>query len=515
MKLAAVVLACAWSGAALAIPPAPVVTVHASGIKKLTFEWEPVAGASRYDLWFKASDNAAWTRYLQAPAPRSSFTTGVAVHLLNWPQARFQLKACDNSGCSTSNTVRVDSEKTVAMGYFKPEAPSTGSYGGNVALSADGATMAVEAQETVNGRENIAVIYVYRRTASTWKREARLVPNSAQSTGIQPFIGDPIALSGAGNLLVVGSWNENRRIGTVTRLETGAVYLFRRAGSVWRFAQKLVEQEIRPFDHFGYVVKIDDAGQTLAIAHEHEGLQDTRGTFEIFRDPADDGSDGFVHSTRVPVLRSDGIPHDCESAALSGDGNSLLRACIAPSTGDQYVQSLETAGFTETGRFPVLDTNGVDVSRDGTRAVVNEFREGHAFRLVSGAWVDDGALTSFGGSDGGAHRKVAISRDGRIAAVGSILDRAAGLGPIFEPYFLGADANGAVVVHERKNNGWVIRRLVKPGSTNRQWAGHTVALGDNGNVLAVGAPLDASAASGIDGDRDDDSSPNRGAVWLY
>ena len=107
---------------ALAAPPAPVVTVHASGIKKLTFEWAPVAEATRYDLWFKANDNAPWTRYLQAPAPRFSFTTSVAaVRLLHWPQARFQLKACDTSGCSTSNTVRVNSEKTVAMGFFKPD----------------------------------------------------------------------------------------------------------------------------------------------------------------------------------------------------------------------------------------------------------------------------------------------------------------------------------------------------------------------------------------------------------
>jgi hypothetical protein len=42
-----------------------------------------------------------------------------------------------------------------------------------------------------------------------------------------------------------------------------------------------------------------------------------------------------------------------------------------------------------------------------------------------------------------------------------------------------------------------------------------VALGDNGRVLAVGAPFDPSAATGIDGDRDDASAPERGAVWMY
>jgi hypothetical protein len=56
---------------------------------------------------------------------------------------------------------------------------------------------------------------------------------------------------------------------------------------------------------------------------------------------------------------------------------------------------------------------------------------------------------------------------------------------------------------------------VKPGSTHNAWAGHSVALGDNGRILFVGAPFDPSAATGIDGDRDDDSAPQRGAVWIY
>ena len=42
-----------------------------------------------------------------------------------------------------------------------------------------------------------------------------------------------------------------------------------------------------------------------------------------------------------------------------------------------------------------------------------------------------------------------------------------------------------------------------------------MALSQNGHVLAVGSPYDASAAKGIDGDRDDQSASGRGAVWLY
>ena len=515
MKSAAFVLACALSSVALAVPPAPVVTVHASGIKKLTFEWAPVAGASRYDLWFKANDNAPWTRYLRAPAPRSSFTTGVAVHLLHWPQARFQLKACDASGCSTSNTVRVNSEKTVAMGFFKPESPTdTFYFGGNVALSADGATMAAVSGEPINDNNpNSAVVYVYRRTTSSWRREARLVPSIAPGAASQPFLGDQVALSADGNLLVLGLWTENRS-GPNPAEGTGAVYLFRRTGSTWRFAQKLVSQD-GAFDYFGYVVKVDDAGQTLAISHMRAAEEYVSGTLEVFRDNPDDGTDRFVHITQVPVPRQGDTTDSCEAVALSGDGNTLLRACYLPSAFNPYVQALETTGFTETGRFLIDDQTGIDVSYDGTQAVVNEFGGALAFRLTSTGWVSDGFLSTFGGVGSHSKRHVAISRDGKFAAVGSTSDVAAGLGPIFEPYQTADDPSGGVIIHERKNSGWVIRRLVKPGSTNNQYAGWSVALGDNGKALAVGAIFDSSAATGIDGEREDSSAPNRGAVWLY
>lgn len=517
MRTAAFLLACALSSVVLAVPPAPVVTVHASGIKNLTFEWAHVAEATRYDLWFKANDNGPWTRYVSAPAPRSSFTIGVAVHLLHWPQARFQLQACDPSGCSTSNTVRVNEEKLVAMGFFKPDTPSNVFfYGGSLALSADGKTMAVLAGELVNGNFNTAVIYVYRRTISSWRRQARLVPNSAQAQTSWPFVGERIALSGNGNLLVFGLWQENSS-GPSPAESAGAVYLYRRSGSTWGLAQKLVSQNGRTGDNFGYVVKVDDAGRTLAITHWYEGEEPVRGRLEIFRDDSQDDTDQFVHHTSVPVPRQNQTLGQCETLVLSGDGNSLLRACIFPEPAgpNVFVQALETAGFTETGRFTVQASSVLDVSYDGTRALVNNLGEVSAYRLDSSGWVHDGILATAptGGLTG--HRDVAISRDGKVAAVGSPTDIAAGLGPIFEPYQIAEKRSGGVMILERKAQGWVMRRLVKPGSTNIQQAGYAVALGDNARVLAVGAPLDTSAARGIDGNRHDDTVLNRGAVWLY
>ena len=49
-----------------------------------------------------------------------------------------------------------------------------------------------------------------------------------------------------------------------------------------------------------------------------------------------------------------------------------------------------------------------------------------------------------------------------------------------------------------------------PGHT-----GNTVSISADGNTIAVGAPHEASAATGINGNQKDDSASNAGAVYVY
>jgi hypothetical protein len=159
---------------------------------------------------------------------------------------------------------------------------------------------------------------------------------------------------------------------------------------------------------------------------------------------------------------------------------------------------------------------GVDSTYDGKRFIAMTGSGAGVYEEGPGGWVLDGILGNNGGSTViFGHNNCVISRDGKIAALGNWEDNLIGTGPVYPPYSNADPGSGVVVVYERKTNGWSLRRMVKPGSTNVQWAGHSVALGNSGRILAVGAPMDASAATGIDGDRNDDSEPERGAVWLY
>src|SRR4051812_41523338 len=91
-----------------AAPAAPVITVGASDIKELQFDWDSVPTTNTYELWFKANAGANWVKYAQTPAQRPRFRIRISVHLLDWLVARYHVKACNPSGCSTSNDVGVD-----------------------------------------------------------------------------------------------------------------------------------------------------------------------------------------------------------------------------------------------------------------------------------------------------------------------------------------------------------------------------------------------------------------------
>jgi hypothetical protein len=516
-------LAFAFSAEVLAAPPAaPQLSVHATDIRQLEFNYEPVPGVATYELWFRASPGAQWVKYQERPARSAPlFRIAVSVHLLDWRQAQYYVSACNPSGCTASNQVGVDGEQLVAMGYIKPSAATGHRYfGSNVAASADGKTIAVLTSEDIGILPLSAAVHVYRKTTSTsgWRREARLLPSTIQAVTGQPFIGDPLALSGDGNLLVLGVYTENST-GENGVEDPGAVYLFRRSGTTWRLAQKLTGEN-RAGDYFGYVVKVDDAGQTLAISHMWPGGVYLPGTLEVFRDEADVGSDQFVHSATVPIpaVLPGQVAAGCTGVSLSGDGNTLLRSCNGPGAGNNFTQVLDGPGFSESIRLPGGSADGVDVSFDGTQVIVQDNEFAIAWKLDSSGWVRDGFLTNIDGSGPGLRRHIAISRDGKIAANGISGQFTAGLGPVYPPYQAienEFDGSGGVIVHEHKSSGWVVRRLVKPGSTQPGWAGNSVALGANGRLLVVGAPMDASAATGIDGDRDDTSVAQRGAVWVY
>jgi hypothetical protein len=78
-------------------PAAPDLTVGA-GVKSFRFDWDPVAGAARYELWQRTSASAAFQKAADYPASQTNADVAIAVHSIDWAGARYRLASCNLSG---------------------------------------------------------------------------------------------------------------------------------------------------------------------------------------------------------------------------------------------------------------------------------------------------------------------------------------------------------------------------------------------------------------------------------
>jgi hypothetical protein len=96
----------------------------------------------------------------------------------------------------------------------------------------------------------------------------------------------------------------------------------------------------------------------------------------------------------------------------------------------------------------------------------------------------------------------------------------------------GGDAfSGAAYVFDRVDGSWLETDLLEASNTGSSWlceceglvCGPTSGVGDafgvsvaiSGDMIVVGAPAEASAAQGVDGDETDNSAPDSGAAYVF
>jgi hypothetical protein len=153
-------------------------------------------------------------------------------------------------------------------------------FGGSVGLSGD--TLAVAAKgedgaatgtgdsQTDNSVSESGAVYVFRRTGTVWQQEAYLKASNAERSD---FFGERVALSG--DTLAVGAWFEDSAAQGVggdqadnSAPESGAVYVFRRTGTVWQQEAYLKASNTGTVDEFGRSVALSD--DTLAVGVPYE-----------------------------------------------------------------------------------------------------------------------------------------------------------------------------------------------------------------------------------------------------
>jgi hypothetical protein len=382
------------------------------------------------------------------------------------------------------------------QGVVRPPAfaSSMDQFGFRVALSGD--TLAVAARyedsgaagvngdETDNSADNSGAVYVFTRSGGVWSRQAFI---KASNPNVSDWFGQGLALSG--DTLAVGASREassatgiNGNQADNSASGSGAVYVFTRTSGSWSQQAYVKASNAAAADGFGSAVALE--GDTMAVGASGE----------------DSGATGV-----------DGNPAD-ESASASGAVYVFARTAGAWSQ-QAYLKASNTGAD---------DLFGAEVALSGDTLAVNAPSEASWASGVNGNQADNsvsnaGAVYVFVRS-GTSWRQQAYLKSNAPAAgqrFGSSL-RVDG-----DHLLIGcptesspATQSGAAYLFSRRDGEWSqLAYLRAPNADAMDYFGMGVAI--SGGTVVVGAYLEDSAATGIDGDMSDNSLDGAGAAYVW
>jgi hypothetical protein len=269
-----------------------------------------------------------------------------------------------------------------------------------------------------------------------------------------------VGLSADGNTLAASSFDEDGGARVIdgpddnTRGAAGAVYVFTRTGSTWSQQAYLKGSRNERADQMGYSVAISDDGNTIATGAGDEdcvlpgvnppgcdndspaniGANIWVGAAYVFvRNGNTWTEQAFIKATNPRPYNSYGV-----KLALSGDGNSLAVTAYLEDSGGQGVRGPELLPFLA---LPFLeDWRERKDEAEESGAVYFYTRTGTTW--TPRAYIK-GSNTQAGDEFGSA---VALSRDGRIMAVGAHNEDSAAKGLSGNQADNSADDSGAAYI---------------------------------------------------------------------
>lgn len=430
--------------------------------KSANFTWQPVPGASAYAV-FQDPDGSG-----PLPSvPIGTVTSTAFAHELGlpptWINVTYAVQACNSAGCSTPSTP-VTLDAPLVFATMTAADPSYGGqrYGGRVALSKDGRTLAVASPGETSGAPGVngdmfdhttlneGSVYVYVRSGTGWRQQAFIKTSVARR--FQSF-GLTMALSDDGDTLAVGAPGEDSNATGIngnpadwSTRSAGAVLVFRRAAGAWSQEAYLKSSATREFDRFGVDLSISGDGNTLAASAAQSGLH-------VFT------RNSATWSQQAVIAHPVGLT----SLAVSSDGSTIA-------LGDVSAESLLI--FTRSG----------------------------------GSWSQQAVLLAnspLGGTELGF--SIAISADGNTVAAGARREQGGSTGVNGNEADASAGNSGAVYVFARSGTSWNRQAYLKAGDrdTTRSMKlfGVAISLSGDGSTLVVGAPgsYNGDDVVGLDG----------------
>jgi hypothetical protein len=398
--------------------------------------------------------------------------------------------------------------------YIKSSSPHAYQhFGCSVSLSEDGTTLAVGAY--LEGSANLDVpgtgaAYVFVRDGqNAWSQQAHF-----QGFDSEPgdAFGGTVALSGDGVTLAVSASGESSSATGIDGNQadnsadgSGAAYVFTRDNQgVWSQQAYIKASNTEAYDGFGEKVALSWDGTTLAVST----IREDSNAMGIDGNQADNSAD-YAGAVYMFGRDDQGVwSQQAYIKASNTEADDLFGFRIAVS-GDGATLAVGT--HKEDSNATGIDGNQADNSAVSAGAAYVFTRDDQgvwsqqAYIKASNTDADD----KFGVD-------VALSGDGSLLAVGAVEEASNDIGIGGEQADNSADDAGAVYVFTRDvNSVWSQEAYVKASNTAQIDLVRFVALSGDGTTLAVGAYGEDSSATGFGGNQLDNTVGGSGAVYLY
>ncbi|MBK8170953.1 MAG: hypothetical protein IPK60_11505 [Sandaracinaceae bacterium] len=401
--------------------------------------------------------------------------------------------------------------------YVKASNPDSNDiFGYRVALSSDGSTLAVAAlaedgnSPGVNGAQNnsssdAGAVYVYARTGAAWVQQAYIKPSNPD---VNDGFGTSLALSSDGTTLAVGATQEDAFTTGINGMQnnigsqTGAVYVFTRAGSTWSQQAYVKASNTGSDNFFGSDVSLSSDGSTLAVGARWEESSATGVGGDQSDNSASFAGAVYVFTRAGTVWTQQAYVKASNTAASDGFG---------------YTVALSLDGNTLAVAANGEDSNATGINGDQTNNASTDAGAVYLFVRAAGVWSQQAYIkaSNSGASDlfGSA---LALSTDGNTLAVGAVYEDSNATGIGGNQASNAAGNAGAVYVFTRSATTWTQQAYVKPANTDAaDEFGLALSLAADGNSLVVGSHNEDSAATGLGGDATSNAASNAGGIYVF
>mgnify|MGYP001121353715 FL=1 len=361
-------------------------------------------------------------------------------------------------------------------------------------------------------------MYVFiRDDRDNWSQQAYLkASNTGEIGSVDDLFSDgdqfgfSISLSADGNKLAVGAIAEdsssNRSNGDQldnSAQSAGAVYIFVRSNGDWTQQAYIKSSNPSRSDLFGYSVALDAGGNLLGV-----GVFQEDGSLAGTNEQQDDdlldagavyvfsvSGDTWIQSAYLKGANAESNDVFGTAVAISDDGNTLIVTALD-----------EDGATTGVNSTPVTDQQ----TENSTGAV-------YVFSRSEDGWSQTAYLkASNTGREDWFGVRVALSGDGNMLVVGAQLEDSAAQGVNSNEDDDTAQEAGAAYIFTRDDGVWSQVSYVKSSNSEAyDEFGGSIAISRDGGTIAVGARGEDSAVGGLNGNPDNNSASEAGAVYLF